>query len=65
MLTVDESVIAAPMQQQLATLGELSLDDASKIVGCWNGLAKRAGATADGSPARLRRADTPAQETLL
>ncbi|MBJ7340633.1 DEAD/DEAH box helicase [Mycolicibacterium sp.] len=49
-LTVDESVIAAPMQQQLATLGELPLDDASKIVGCWNGLAKRAGATVDGSP---------------
>ena len=49
-LTVDESVIAAPMQQQLATLGELPLDDASKIVGCWNGLAKRAGATHDGKP---------------
>jgi predicted helicase len=49
-LTVDESVIAAPMQQQLATLGELPLDDASKIVGCWNGLAKRAGATVDGIP---------------
>ena len=49
-LTVDESVIAAPMQQQLATLGELPLDDASKIIGCWNGLAKRAGATADGTP---------------
>lgn len=49
-LTVDESVIAAPMQQQLSTFGELQLDDASKIVGCWNGLAKRAGATADGTP---------------
>jgi predicted helicase len=49
-LTVDESVIAAPMQHQLATLGELPLDDASKIVGCWNGLAKRAGATVDGTP---------------
>lgn len=49
-LTVDESVIAAPMQQQLATLGELPLDDASRIVGCWNGLAKRAGATVDGTP---------------
>ena len=49
-LTVDESVIAAPMQQQLSTFGELQLDDASKIVGCWNGLAKRAGSTADGTP---------------
>ena len=49
-LTVDESVIAAPMQQQLSSFGELQLDDASKIVGCWNGLAKRAGSTPDGSP---------------
>lgn len=48
-LTVDESVIAAPMQQQLSTFGELQLDDASKIIGCWNGLAKRAGASADGT----------------
>lgn len=50
-LTVDESVMAAPLQQQQAIFGEIpNLDDASKIVGCWNGLAKRAGATADGSP---------------
>jgi len=49
-LTVDESVIAAPMQQQQSIFGEFQLDDASKIVGCWNGLAKRAGSTPDGSP---------------
>ncbi len=49
-LTVDDSLIAAPMQQQLAGDGsELRLDDASKIVGCWNGLAKRAGRTPDGT----------------
>lgn len=43
--------MAAPLQQQQAIFGEIpNLDDASKIVGCWNGLAKRAGATADGSP---------------
>jgi predicted helicase len=47
-LTVDESVMAPRMQDQFAVDGELSLDDASKIVGCWNGLAKRAGATASG-----------------
>ncbi|MGV8065579.1 hypothetical protein PJP13_29550, partial [Mycobacterium kansasii] len=29
--------------------GELQLDDASKIVGCWNGLAKRAGTAPDGT----------------
>jgi len=50
-LTVDESVMAAPLQQQQAIFGEIpNLDDASKIIGCWNGLAKRAGATADGTP---------------
>ncbi len=54
-LTVDESVMAAPLQQQQAIFGEIpNLDDASKIIGCWNGLAKRAGATADGSPSFTR-----------
>ncbi|MFD6897087.1 DEAD/DEAH box helicase [Rhodococcus sp. NPDC060086] len=49
-LTVDEELIAAPMQAQLAgDYTELTLDDASKIVGCWNGLAKRAGRTPDGT----------------
>ncbi|WP_062980647.1 DEAD/DEAH box helicase [Nocardia anaemiae] len=48
-LTVDEQLIASPMQTQLAgEFSELRLDDASKIVGCWNGLAKRAGRTPDG-----------------
>ncbi|WP_280470702.1 DEAD/DEAH box helicase [Nocardia farcinica] len=48
-LTVDEDLVAAPLQQQLAgQFSELRLDDASKIVGCWNGLAKRAGKTPDG-----------------
>ena len=42
--------MAAPLQQQLAIFGEIPLDDASKIIGCWNGLAKRAGATVDGTP---------------
>lgn len=50
-LTVDESVMAAPIQQQLAMFGEIpNLDDAAKIIGCWNGLAKRAGATPSGTP---------------
>ncbi|MEV8238095.1 DEAD/DEAH box helicase [Rhodococcus sp. NPDC077669] len=48
-LTVDEDLVAAPMQKQLAgNFAELQLDDASKIVGCWNGLAKRAGRSPDG-----------------
>ncbi|AWT25983.1 hypothetical protein Csp1_11830 [Corynebacterium provencense] len=51
-LTVDESVMAGKLQGSLASDGELSLDDASKIVGCWNGLAKRAGTAPDGSTFR-------------
>lgn len=49
-LTVDESVIAGPLQQQLAyDDAELKLDDASKIIGCYNGLAKRAGTSPTGA----------------
>nr|WP_236722306.1 DEAD/DEAH box helicase [Prescottella equi] len=49
-LTVDEDLVASPLQTQLAgEFSELKLDDASKIVGCWNGLAKRAGRTPDGT----------------
>ncbi|MER6370731.1 type ISP restriction/modification enzyme [Streptomyces mirabilis] len=50
-LTVDEEYAAASLQQQLADQNsELSnLDDAVKIIGCWNGMAKRTGAFADGS----------------
>lgn len=49
-LTIDESVIAPGLQRQLSAIdGELTLDDASKLVGCWNGLAKRAGTGPDGS----------------
>lgn len=49
-LTVDDSLMAAPLQDQLAGVhSELRLDDASKIVGCWNALAKRAGETPEGT----------------
>ena len=47
-LTVDESVMASRLQSDLADAGELKLDDASKLVGCWNGLAKRAGTSPTG-----------------
>ncbi|GAA1625265.1 DEAD/DEAH box helicase [Catellatospora bangladeshensis] len=41
-LAVDERAVSATFQQQLADEdSELRLDDAAKIVGCWNGLAKR------------------------
>ena len=40
-LAVDEKVVARTFQVQLSENGELKLDDAAKIVGCWNGLAKK------------------------
>ena len=58
-LAVDETSVSRTFQVQLADEGnELKLDDAAKIVGCWNGLAKRGDAehpfTSD--PAPMRRA---------
>jgi predicted helicase len=43
-LAVDETAIARTFQVQLSEDGELKLDDAAKIIGCWNGLAKRGSA---------------------
>ena len=41
-LAVDEKAVSTTFQAQLAdSNSELTLDDAAKIVGCWNGLAKR------------------------
>ncbi|MFJ2964660.1 DEAD/DEAH box helicase [Streptomyces collinus] len=49
-LTVDQNVVAKSYQQGLAAGGsELNLDDAAKIIGCWNGLAKRTGTFGDGT----------------
>ncbi|WP_020663589.1 DEAD/DEAH box helicase [Amycolatopsis benzoatilytica] len=48
-LTVDEKYIATSLQSQVADENnEINLDDAVKIVGCWNGLSKRSGRTPDG-----------------
>ncbi|MEU5552842.1 DEAD/DEAH box helicase [Micromonospora sp. NPDC047793] len=49
-LTVDEGRVAKTLQQGLAGGdAELRLDDAAKIIGCWNAMAKRTGTFADGS----------------
>ncbi len=56
-LTVDQGVIAPRLQQELSgVFGELMLDDASKIVGCWNGLAKRSGTGVAAGEPPMRRA---------
>ena len=54
-LAVDEKSVSRTFQAQLADASsELKLDDVAKIVGCWNGLAKRghleSGFTADPAP---------------
>ncbi|MFF9057894.1 DEAD/DEAH box helicase [Streptomyces sp. NPDC014882] len=49
-LTIDEGVVAKTLQEGFAGGdSELRLDDAAKIIGCWNALAKRTGTFADGS----------------
>lgn len=40
-LAIEGDAITESLQTQLTSDSELSLDDAAKIVGCWNGLAKR------------------------
>ncbi|MGO1198808.1 MAG: DEAD/DEAH box helicase [Dermabacteraceae bacterium] len=40
-LTVNQDAVSDAMQEVFAENGELSLDDATRLVGCWNGLAKR------------------------
>lgn len=48
-LSVSEQYINKALQDQVADENnEINLDDAVKIVGCWNGLAKRSGRTPDG-----------------
>lgn len=40
-LTVNQEAVNESMQDAFAENGELNLDDATRLVGCWNGLAKR------------------------
>jgi predicted helicase len=62
-LAVDEKFVSETFQKQLAKDGELNLDDAVRIVGCWNGLAKRMvadvgnpAASVENDPAPMHRA---------
>ncbi|QCR53701.1 damage-inducible protein [Brachybacterium sp. SGAir0954] len=40
-LTVNQEAVNESMQEAFAQNGELTLDDATRLIGCWNGLAKR------------------------
>ncbi|WP_159809581.1 DEAD/DEAH box helicase [Cellulomonas citrea] len=59
-LAVDEGTISRTMQASLTdpANSELKLDDVAKIVGCWNGLAKRGATEHDfgADPEPMRRA---------
>jgi predicted helicase len=60
-LAVDEKYVSKTFQSQLAVDGELNLEDAVKITGCWNGLSKRlardaSGDDLSGDDAPMRRA---------
>src|SRR5699024_4723056 len=47
-LNVDETALSSALQSEMAEDGELKIGDAAKIVGCWNGLSKRAGHLPEG-----------------
>lgn len=50
-LAVDEQYVADHFQQAMTIGGEIKLDDAAKLIGCWNGLSKNFGTNhTDGTP---------------
>lgn len=57
-LTVNQETVSEAMQDAFAEDGELTLDDATRLIGCWNGLAKRGEAehSFDLDPQPMRRA---------
>ncbi|MGH2514475.1 MAG: DEAD/DEAH box helicase family protein, partial [Ktedonobacterales bacterium] len=56
-LAVDEKYISKTFQGQIADASnELSLDDAVKIIGCWNGLARRGAIPEERTARPMRRA---------
>jgi len=57
-LAVDEGAVSRTFQGDFSDHGELNLDDAARIVGCWNGLAKRGNTDQEfaGDPEPMRRA---------
>ncbi|MDP3331461.1 MAG: type ISP restriction/modification enzyme [Methylococcaceae bacterium] len=56
-LAVDEKYVTRTFQAQIADSGnEITLADAAKITGCWNGLSKRGMEDLGGDTAPMRRA---------
>jgi predicted helicase len=57
-LTVNQESVGESLQDAFARDGELTLDDATRLIGCWNGLAKRGDVehSFDLDPQPMRRA---------
>ncbi|MCF6734875.1 type ISP restriction/modification enzyme [Blastococcus sp. KM273129] len=55
-LAVDEKYVAENFQQAMANSGEIPLDQAAKLIGCWNGLAKNFGPASVDDGAAVDRA---------
>lgn len=56
-LTIDETYVASHFQRTLAENGEIQLNDAAKLLGCWQGLAKNYGSAVNTDDlAPMRRA---------
>ena len=57
-LTVNQEAVNESLQDAFAQDGELTLDDATRLIGCWNGLAKRGDVehSFDLDPQPMRRA---------
>jgi len=54
-LAVDEEYVAENFQKAMSEAGEIKIDEAAKLIGCWNGLSKNFGpehGDAGGSPMR-------------
>ncbi|MEC3894395.1 DEAD/DEAH box helicase [Nocardiopsis sp. LDBS1602] len=61
-LNIDQEFLSASLQEQMSQDGELNIDDAARIIGCWNGLAKRAGKTPEGQG--FRSGEAPMQRAV-
>ena len=63
-LKVDEGFVSENFQQEMAVSGEIKLGDAAKLVGCWNGLAKRFGQPGQVPPGFEGLARTPMRRAV-
>tara|TARA_R110000850_G_scaffold189247_4_gene314990 strand:+ start:10789 stop:15720 length:4932 start_codon:yes stop_codon:yes gene_type:complete len=63
-LAVDEKFVSKTFQRQLAKDGELNMEDAVRITGCWNGLAKRMAATVGDPTSSIENDPTPMRRAV-